>query len=421
MMSGFQDALYGSVGFDDPIAELAGIPLVQRLRYVRLSNIDSIDLPGISNVSRYEHSLGVARLADLLGLQAKLSEFEKVMLTASAMLHDLAITASGHLVEEAFQYVGSDFNHEQRLAEIMSDAAPEEIGGVQRQVHEGREAGLEPWAKRVAASKADQLLKEITDHVSGRGTFGALISNGIDLDNIDNVFRLAFHMGLHTERSTPVQLAKAIVDFDRRTGEAIFLNSAVGDLATWRAVRHALYTRLMTAPHDFAGKLMILHATVQAFHAGKIDVVDWHLTDYRFLNKLLSSGVKEVHDAVQRWLVGELWDTTPLQWMEGKRPEYVEVLAFSRALSNDLGRTYFAYAIKDKRDRSLRIRFEDGSTETFGEDSALWLLGVGSPLRRAIRPEESKAIFEYAESYFGTRMAAPGPRPEVEAAQPWLL
>src|SRR6266851_9812988 len=132
VMSSVQDALYGSVEFDDAIADLAGIPLVQRLRHVRLSNIDSIDLPGISNVSRYEHSLGVARLADLTGLRAKLSDFEKVMLTASAMLHDLAITASGHLVEEAFQYVGSHFDHEQRLSEIVSDAAPEEIGGVQR-------------------------------------------------------------------------------------------------------------------------------------------------------------------------------------------------------------------------------------------------------------------------------------------------
>src|SRR5207245_4855360 len=101
MTSDFEDALYGSVGFNNPIAELAGIPLMQRLRYVRLSNIDSIDMPGISNVSRYEHSLGVARLADLIGLRAKLSEFEKLVLTASAMLHDLAITASGPLVEEA--------------------------------------------------------------------------------------------------------------------------------------------------------------------------------------------------------------------------------------------------------------------------------------------------------------------------------
>ena len=33
--------------FHDDIAALASKPIVQRLRHVRLSNIDSIDLPGI--------------------------------------------------------------------------------------------------------------------------------------------------------------------------------------------------------------------------------------------------------------------------------------------------------------------------------------------------------------------------------------
>ena len=57
------DPLYGDVRFSEAISELLRTPIVQRLRHVRLSNIDSTAMPGIAGITRYEHSLGVAFLA----------------------------------------------------------------------------------------------------------------------------------------------------------------------------------------------------------------------------------------------------------------------------------------------------------------------------------------------------------------------
>lgn len=49
----FFDALYGEVRMEPAIADLASRPLVQRLRHIRLSNIDSLASPGIAHISRY--------------------------------------------------------------------------------------------------------------------------------------------------------------------------------------------------------------------------------------------------------------------------------------------------------------------------------------------------------------------------------
>jgi uncharacterized protein len=134
----FQDSLYGHIEFDSEISSLILKPIVQRLRHVRLSNINSLDLPGIANLSRFEHVLGAAYLASRVGFRNRLSHFHDLALQASALLHDWAITAFGHLVEEALQYVGTGFSHESRLSDIASGGLPEEVLGVQRQILFGR-------------------------------------------------------------------------------------------------------------------------------------------------------------------------------------------------------------------------------------------------------------------------------------------
>jgi hypothetical protein len=57
------DPLYGCYKLSPLVRALVVQPEVQRLRDVRLSNINSMFILGSANISRYEHSLGVAYLA----------------------------------------------------------------------------------------------------------------------------------------------------------------------------------------------------------------------------------------------------------------------------------------------------------------------------------------------------------------------
>ena len=69
----FLDPLYGRIRLDDDLIALVRTPVVQRLRHVRLSNIDSVDMPAIANLSRFEHVLGVAYLAGEVGFRGSLA------------------------------------------------------------------------------------------------------------------------------------------------------------------------------------------------------------------------------------------------------------------------------------------------------------------------------------------------------------
>lgn len=400
---GVLDALYGQVTFDDGLAALVSTPIVQRLRHVRLSNIDSLNMPGISNLSRFEHALGVAHLAANLGVSKKLAKFEHDAICAAALLHDWAITAFGHLVEEAYQFAGSKFDHEKQLRKILAGEAEEEIGSVNRQILHGRETKLSDWAKKVVGkSDADAFLEKIIDYASGDGLYGKIISSDIDIDNVDNIYRIAHHAGLPCDKGVPLRLAQGIVDVDRANGEPIFQKNVERDIVSWVSTRTNVYSHLMPAEYDFAGKLMMLSAAVAAVKSGQFRATDWSKTDYQFISDLLGSEVKLVSETVQRWLTGELWDISPLYWFEGKRPDFPTFLAFSGELEAQLGQPFFSYGIKDKRNRLLSVRFDDGSQKAFGEPSTKWLFGVGSPQRLRFGQKEYQQIITMAEDRFSS-------------------
>ena len=395
----YLDALYGDVSFGAEISELINAPIVQRLRHVRLSNIDSVAMPGIANLSRYEHVLGVAHLATQVGFHRRLPAFEHLALIAAALLHDWAITAFGHLIEEAFNYAGKNFHHEEKLSAILRGDSDNALG-VNLQILEGRETKLTGWSRKaVGQGREDELLGLIEETIRGVGKFGRIVAGTMDLDNIDNVYRMAFHMGLPVDRNLPLRLAKAIVDTDEHGGP-VFDVAATGDVEAWVATRRDVYRRLMPAQPDFSYKVMIISAAAKAITSKHITAEDWILTDVDFLSRLSSSEDAEVKDTISRWRAGEAWETTPLWWLPGKKPKYADLVSFSEELSQQTGRPCVAYAIKDKRERRLEFLFDDGSTTAFGSDPSAWLLGVGSSKRAPFSRAETAQVLEMAIARF---------------------
>jgi HD superfamily phosphohydrolase len=222
----FLDPLYGRVVFDDALLALVRTATVQRLRHVRLSNIDSLDIPAIANLSRFEHILGVAHLSGQVGFRVGLNPHDYLVLRAAALLHDWAITSFGHLIEEALQYTGTRFDHEEKLGLILAGQDADDIGGADLQILAGRETKLRDWARRFGRGDDNALLHDVMMHIRGRGRMGRAISGDIDLDNIDSVFRMAFHMGLDVDRDTPRRLASAMVAVNPDRGEPIFAQIA---------------------------------------------------------------------------------------------------------------------------------------------------------------------------------------------------
>lgn len=391
------DPLYGEVRFCKEIEPLLWLTPLQRLRHIRLSNIDSIDMPGISNISRYEHAIGVGYLSKQVGFFKKLSHKDSLILQAAALLHDWNITPYGHLVEEAFSYVSQGYNHETKMEDMQRNEFSE-LGGLNCQLIYGRETKIKQWVLSIFGSDWEESLLTIGAIIKGEGKLGKCIASNIDLDNIDNVLRIAFHMGLKVDRSLPKKVAQGMEDICDKSG-VIYSPSIIPYIREWLELRKIVYSKLMPSKVDFSGKTMLIWAIVWGLSQGIIKRYDWSLDDINLTMKLLTCGNEKIVETVKRWLVGEVWNLSELFWLEGKMPIYQKIFDFCKVVSKEIGRECLVYRIKDKRDRKLTIITSDGNYVT-GNNSNKWLLGVASPLRKNFSKKENKIIINLASDYF---------------------
>ncbi len=289
------DALYGKIVFSPLVYKCMLSPEVQRLREVRLCNINSLCITGSSNINRFEHSVGTAYLAAVnaeaivqqhLGLEEK----EKEIFIIAALLHDVANGPFGHSYEYIMEKKG--FIPEQGLGDVFTDVVS---------VGTGAHKNSSPFETiffgklRALTSILDREQKEeISKIIAGGHPLSKLISNSIDLDNIDNVFRMAYHMGLSFRKEAPQKLAESMfIEND----SVVFLEDAKTYLEEWYSVRQKVYKFLLLNPQEFAGKYMLTEAMDILFECisqGKTDGQDikWNYTDYRLMEEL--DGLKEV-------------------------------------------------------------------------------------------------------------------------------
>ncbi|WP_422318755.1 hypothetical protein [Prosthecobacter sp.] len=365
---------------------------MQRLREIRQSNIDSLDLPGFANTTRYEHALGTAYLASAVEGAGWLDVSEKMTLEAAALLHDSAISSYGHLLEEAFGYSGIPSDHEQRWSWLLSGTDSTLIGGVRSQIYLGRQAALDSWIAKWGSSKI--AAHSIFETIRGRGKLGPLVCGSLDLDNLDNVTRAAFHVGLCPDRNLPLRIAKNIVGL--ANSHPIYLPATLIDIQAWLDLRKSLYNKLMFAQQDFTGKAMLISAAVSALESGLLKPSHWILTDREFISLLLS-GSQDIASPVKDWLSGDLWPFSGILTLKGNAPTLTELFEIGKQVSETLKRECFAYRIKDKRTRAIVVNTSDGHTHMMGKESNLWFFGVVSRKKSPFKKRELTVLRQLIE------------------------
>lgn len=264
-------------------------PEVQRLREVRLCNINSLFITGSANTNRFEHSVGTAYLASI-NIEASaqkhlgLKKGEKEIFVIAALLHDVANGPFGHSYEYIMEKKG--FVPEQGLGDVFTDVVS---------VEGGAHKNSSPFETiffgklRALTSILNNSQKEEVSHIiAGTHPLSKLISDSIDLDNIDNVFRMAYHMGLAFRREAPQKLAESMFI---ENGSLIFLEEAKTYLEEWYSVRRNVYKFLLLNPQEFAGKYMLTEAMDILFECISQDKaqghdIKWNYTDYQLMEEL---------------------------------------------------------------------------------------------------------------------------------------
>ena len=283
------DALYGKIEFSPLVYKCMLSPEVQRLREVRLCNINSLCITGSSNTNRFEHSVGTAYLAAIniettaqshLGLGKK----EKEIFVIAALLHDVANGPFGHSYEYIMEKKG--FVPEQGLGDVFTDVVS---------VGKGAHKNSSPFEtiffgklRALTSILNSEQKEEVSQIISGHHPLSKLISDSIDLDNIDNVFRMAYHMGLGFRKEAPRKLAESMFV---ENGSVFFLEEAKTYLEEWYSVRQKVYKFLLLNPQEFAGKYMLTEAMDILFECISQDKaqghdIKWNYTDCQLIEEL---------------------------------------------------------------------------------------------------------------------------------------
>lgn len=296
------DSLYGEIYLPDFIWNIISCPEIQRLREVRLCNINSLCLTGGANINRYEHAIGTCYLAqeclNSWPLLNPVSKKERELFLLAALLHDVISGAFGHSI----QYI-EGFEHEKEFKYA--------VFGERGESYRYKLATSEPIFFGMPRELCSRLSKEdietIGEIIAGKGRFGPLINETIDLDNIDNVFRLAYHIGLVKSGDVPLKLAKSLYTgySGKERDKLVVRKEAVSLIEEWHKVRKKLYLLLLQNPEEFSAKCMLTEA-IEISKENKMFPFTWNDVDFELLQKL-SKVSSEISNIVLRIMKGQLY------------------------------------------------------------------------------------------------------------------
>jgi len=424
------DPLYGRVEMTDFEFGLLRLSEVQRLRYVRMCNINSLLVTGASEISRFEHTVGVMHISKEWVRSHGIPDSTAKDIIAAAVLHDMQTGPFGH----SMQYVLEDneldesFVHEDLSHGWRSTYHQEILAGA---MFSGRPFNAQAYL----GGRWDAVAKII----KGEGPYGPLIAGTMDLDNIDNVVRLAFHVGVADRKDCelPIKLARQISIVD---GTLCLPAEALDTVQRWQDIRRRLYELLLLDWAEFSAKAMLTRAIEHASTFQIIGADSWVRTDAEFLEHLDRNAIgeaQEVRELIRRLRRGDLYQpiallTSPsieaystINSIESKKQLEHELLQ----LASMKGIRPLIHFILDKgkTDREVKIKLEGTSrTITVGRSSRQLLCGLFISTDSISEPDRvglMAAFHEVLDKHGVTRLTAmPDPMGKVaDSTQSTLL
>lgn len=373
------DPLYGRIDFTDFEFGLIHLSEVQRLRYVRMCNINSLLVTGASEISRFEHTIGVMHLTKTWCKAHKMPESTSREIIAAAVLHDMQTGPFGHSMQYVLEdneldtaFIHDDLSHGWRSTYHQDMLARASFAG-------------KPFSAQSFLGKSWEAVAKI---IRGEGPYGPLIAGTMDLDNIDNVVRLAFHVGVADKSDAGIaeQLARDLIPLN---GGISLPSSAIPTVKRWQKVRHDLYRLLLLDWAEFSAKAMLTRAIELATTHEIVGADSWIRTDAEFLEDLERKAIGEaqnVRDLVRRLRYGDLYiplflGGTPSIDMYSMLSEIEFKHGFEASLARLSGvkgvliLTHFILD-KGKTDRAITLTSESGAQHVIGEDSRQLLCGL---------------------------------------------
>ena len=282
----FIDALYGPISLNVS-EEALTVPELQRLRSVRLCNINSPYITGGDGLNRFEHAIGTAYLAQLLSEKFTIEQPDKEAFILAALYHDIVTAPFGHSLEYLFEAVtGDEYEH----ANIWQMFLSGKTVPISMPIYFNNKFSLNSIVDY-------NIIEKICSILSGNHVLSKILVNDIDIDNIDNVYRFAYHIGIRFDPNIPINLALAL-NYD---GEKLLGNENSKFLfSNWFEVREMLYGYLLENEGEFQAKALLERAFIESIKDQTISLDDWILTDYEIIKKIFRDGNEIARECINR-------------------------------------------------------------------------------------------------------------------------
>lgn len=349
------DPLYGVFSLSKVSSALAATPEVRRLSQIRLLNSMTPSLSTLGELRRYAHTLGVLYLFSRWKAKAKqaYSGEELDALEVAIILHDIATPPFGHL----FEYLLKEelgWDHESAAAQILLKTYVAENSG--HQIYARRVPQVVKQLPRLGI-KLDIVLAILRK----QHPLSTLIFGTLDLDNIDNVWRMGWALGFNLKTEQATELAEYISVSDM--GKLIIPSYAQLHLDVWSKIRRQVYEIMVFDQPTVASQAILTRALRIGLVAGNISTDHWTLTDEQLLERLMQ--FPKTKKLISDDYLGNLpkplltiqlpWRNSPL-FNEMRTTIQTQV---EEIVNSDLRKKCIAYIFKEKGSFSKKLTYLD--------------------------------------------------------------
>lgn len=370
------DPLYGRFELSTLSSELCVLPEVRRLSQIRLLNSMSPSLATLAELRRYAHTLGVLHLFDVWKRAAgrRYSRDEHDALEVAIILHDVATPPFGHL----FEYIlkeATGWDHEAAAVSTLLKAYSP--ASTAEKIYAGKTPKVLDWLERRRVNL--DLVKAILTKEHG---LSGLIMGVVDFDNLDNVWRMAWALGLKATANVPEELAK-VLDVDEE-GNLLLPPVAEDLLPHWASLRRSVYEVLVFDQPTVASQTVLTHCIRVGLARNVISSDDWFLHDEMLLTKLSSDS--ELKNLVEQQYLAKLPEpvlTIQTRWrdlpfFELPRAEIERMIL--EKLRQTIKEQCWVYVFKERGSFEKRVRYSlrGGKAASVGELSQSLIVSIFS-------------------------------------------
>ena len=282
------------------------------------------------------------------------------------LLHDAGTPPFGHLLE--YQLHEKDkWDHESVVTRVLwGGHAPENTA---HQIFAGRTIRFGEQVRKVGIEP-----KLVEDIVRGEHAVSKLLFGSLDLDNLDNVARMCWALGIGCVRDVAERLAARLSVAE--DGNLLLPETERDSVTMWCRLRRRAYETIVFDLPTIASQAVLAKCIETLVQLEELTTNEWSLTDEQLLDVLRQH--PDTKRAINEEYLGRLPQHVVTIQLEGSLADYgfsrpsEARLGFEELLRRTLDRNILGYLFIDRGTFSRRLRFVDQNRDTrwsTGKDS----------------------------------------------------